>query len=78
MDADELMDADDDLYINKLMDADDDFCTMVDHHYCQLFLFSNAKIKNSIIEYFEIRDKFGKLIINKKEIKKCYSEFKLI
>ena len=49
-----------------------------DNNYCRLFLFSNAKIENSKIEYFEIRNTLGKLIINKEEIKKCYVEFKLI
>jgi len=49
-----------------------------DNNFCQLFLFSNAKTKNAKIKYFEIRDKNGKLIINKEKIKKCYKNFKLI
>jgi len=49
-----------------------------DNNYCRLFLFSNSNIENSKIKYFEIRDTFGKLIINKDKIKKCYTEFKLI
>ena len=49
-----------------------------DNNFCQLFLFSNIKTKNSKIEYFEIRNKEGKLIINKKKIEKCYKNFKLI
>ena len=49
-----------------------------DNNYCRLFLFSNSKIENSKIKYFEIRDTFGKLIINKEEINKCYTKFKLI
>ena len=49
-----------------------------DNNFCQLFLFSNAKMKNFKVEYFEIRNKEGKLIINKKKIEKCYKNFKLI
>ena len=49
-----------------------------DNNFCQLFIFSNAKTKNSKVEYFEIRNKEGKLIINKKKIEKCYKNFKLI
>ena len=49
-----------------------------DNNFCQLFLFSNAKTKNFRVEYFEIRNKEGKLIINKKKIEKCYKNFKLI
>ena len=49
-----------------------------DNNFCQLFLFSNAKMKNFRVEYFEIRNKEGKLIINKKKIEKCYKNFKLI
>lgn len=48
-----------------------------DNNFCQLFLFSNAKIKNARVEYFEIRNKVGKLIINKEKIEKCYKNFKL-
>ena len=49
-----------------------------DNNFCQLFLFSNAKTKNFRVEYFEIRNKEGKLIINQKKIEKCYKNFKLI
>ena len=49
-----------------------------DNNFCQLFLFSNAEIKNARVEYFEIRNKVGKLIINKEKIEKCYKNFKLI
>ena len=49
-----------------------------DSIYCQLFLFSNKKKNNSKIEYFEIRNKKGELIINKENINKCYKQFKLI
>ena len=49
-----------------------------DNDFCQLFLFLNSKNKNSKIEYFEIRNKEGKLIINKMNIKKCYKSFELI
>ena len=49
-----------------------------DNSFCQLFLFSNLKIKDTKIEYFEIRNKSGKLIINKNNIKNCYKEFKLL
>ena len=49
-----------------------------DNNFCQLFLFSNAKMKNFRVEYFEIRNKEGKLIINQKKIEKCYKNFKLI
>ena len=49
-----------------------------DNNFCQLFLFCNAKTKNSTIEYFEIRNKKGKLLINKEKIEKCYQNFKLI
>lgn len=49
-----------------------------DNNFCQLFLFSNAKIKNFKIEYYEIRNKNGELIINKEEIKKCYKNFNFI
>ena len=49
-----------------------------DNNFCQLFLFSNAEIKNARVEYFEIRNKVGKLIINKEKIEKCYKHFKLI
>ena len=41
-----------------------------DNNFCQLFLFSNAKMKNFKVEYFEIRNKEGKLIINKKKNRK--------
>ena len=49
-----------------------------DNNFCQLFLFSNAKTRNFRVEYFEIRNKEGKLIINQKKIEKCYKNFKLI
>ena len=49
-----------------------------DNNFCQLFIFSNAKTKNFRVEYFEIRNKEGKLIINKEKIEKCYKNFKLI
>ena len=49
-----------------------------DNNFCQLFLFSNAEIKNARVEYFEIRNKVGNLIINKEKIEKCYKNFKLI
>ena len=49
-----------------------------DNAFCQLFLLSNAQIINSEVEYFEIRNKQGKLIINRDRIEKCYKNFKLI
>ena len=49
-----------------------------DNNFCQLFLFTNTKIKNDIIKYFEIRNREGKLIINKKKIENCYENFRLI
>jgi hypothetical protein len=48
-----------------------------DNNFCQLFLFSLTKLKNARVDYFEIRNKEGNLIINKKNIDKCYKSFKL-
>jgi hypothetical protein len=48
-----------------------------DNNFCQLFLFSLAKLKSARVDYFEIRNKNGNLIINKKNIDKCYKSFKL-
>ena len=49
-----------------------------DNDLCQLFLFLDSKVKNAKIEYFEIRNKKGQLIINKEKIEKCYNAFNLI
>ena len=49
-----------------------------DNDFCQLFLFSNLKSKGGVIDYFEIRNRQGKLIINKEKIEKCYKNFNLI
>ena len=49
-----------------------------DSNYCRLFLFFNEKNKNSKVEYFEIRNNKGLLIINNEEIEKCYKDLRLI
>ena len=46
-----------------------------DNSFCHLFLFSN--INHSKIEYFEIRNKQGELIINKENIQSCYKNFNI-
>lgn len=63
----------------KLTRIDGNSKTMrFDNNYCRLFLFSSAKKNTTKVEYFEIRNSLGKLIINKEEMKKCYQTFKLI
>ena len=49
-----------------------------DNNFCRLFLFSNTQTKNAEIEYFEVRNKKGELIINREKIEKCYKNFRLI
>ena len=48
-----------------------------DSKFCRLFLFSDLNDQKGEIKYFEIRNKEGKLIINKENIQKCYQNFKL-
>jgi hypothetical protein len=43
-----------------------------DKNSCRIFFFFNQKYKNPKVEYFEIRDRNGQLINNKKKIKNCY------
>ena len=49
-----------------------------DNNFCQLFIFLNSNNENAKVEYFEIRNIKGKLIINKEKIEGCYKNFKLI
>ena len=44
---------------------------------CRLFLFFNITLKVSRVEYFEIRNSYGKLITSKDEIENCYRDFSL-
>ena len=44
---------------------------------CRLFLFFNSKEKIKKIEYFEIKDIFGKIIIKKEKVQNCYKELNL-
>ena len=44
---------------------------------CRLFLFFNSNKSHSKVEYFEIRDIQGNLIINKERIQDCYKYFNL-
>lgn len=48
-----------------------------DSEFCRLFLFSDLNNQKDGIKYFEIRNKEGKLIINKENIQECYQNFKL-
>ena len=45
---------------------------------CRLFLFFKLESNNKRVEYFEFRDKFGKLLNSKQSLENCYREYKLI
>ena len=45
---------------------------------CRIFLFFKSKTNSAKIEYFEIRNLKGDIIIRKDFIKKCYQDLKLI
>ena len=51
--------------------------TRFDATNCRLFLFTDSVGKKSTINYFEIRDANGNLVIKKIEVEKCYVHFKL-
>lgn len=44
---------------------------------CKFFLFSSSTDKNAYVEYFEIRDVLGNLIIEKNKVEECYTAIKL-
>ena len=60
----------------KRIDGDTQI-TRFDATNCRLFLFTDSVKKKSTINYFEIRDANGNLVIKKKEVEKCYAHFKL-
>jgi len=39
---------------------------------CLTYVFFNPNKENTVVEYFEIRNKKGKLILNKKDINNCF------
>ncbi len=45
---------------------------------CRLFLFFKLELNNKRAEYFEFRDRFGKLLNSKHSLENCYREYKLI
>ena len=45
---------------------------------CRIFLFFKSKTSSAEIDYYEIRNLKGDIIIGKDSIKKCYQELKLI
>jgi len=45
---------------------------------CRLFLFFKLESNNKRVEYFEFRDKSGKLLNSKQSLENCYREYKLI
>ena len=49
-----------------------------DSESCRLFLFFKLESNNKRVEYFEFRDKFGKLLNSKQSLENCYREYKLI
>lgn len=46
-----------------------------DRDKCRLFLFFNPEEKIRKVKYFEIRDDYGNLIVEKNKINKCYNQY---
>jgi len=44
---------------------------------CRVFVYFNRSIEKSRVEHYELRNAFGELIEEQKDIKKCFEEIKL-